>query len=56
MLGILYHGTKLEANDQNSVPNHSAEEIKTRNFVLKHVSDENMLSIRHLFLLEKDFL
>jgi hypothetical protein len=56
MLGILYHGTKLEANARNSVLNHSAEEIKTRNFVPKHVSDENMLSIRHFYMLEKDFL
>ncbi len=71
MFGILYHGTKLEANahsvlnhyaeekrTQNSVPwnknisrhldfcsEHSAEETTTRNFVPKHVSEENMLSI-----------
>ncbi len=25
MLGILYHGTKVEANSRNSVLNHSAE-------------------------------
>jgi hypothetical protein len=45
MLGILYRGTKLEANARNSVPNHSAEETTTRNSVPKHVSDEDMLSI-----------
>jgi hypothetical protein len=45
MLGILYRGTKLEANARNSVPNHSAEETTTRNSVPKHVSAENMLSI-----------
>jgi hypothetical protein len=33
MLGILYHGTKLEANAQNSVLNHTAEEKTTRNSV-----------------------
>ncbi len=33
MLGILYHGTKLEANARNSVLNHSAEEKTTRNSV-----------------------
>jgi hypothetical protein len=33
MLGILYHGTKLEANARNSVLNQSAEEQKTRNSV-----------------------
>ncbi len=33
MLGILYHGTKLEANPRNSVLNHSAEEKTTRNSV-----------------------
>jgi hypothetical protein len=45
MLGIRYHGTKLEANARNSVMNHSAEETTTRNSVPKHVSDENSLSI-----------
>ncbi len=30
MLGILYHGTKLEANAQNSVLNHTTEEKTTR--------------------------
>jgi hypothetical protein len=33
MLGILYHGTKLEANARNSILNHSAEEKTTRNSV-----------------------
>jgi hypothetical protein len=33
MLGILYHGTKIEANSRNSVLNHSAEEKTTRNSV-----------------------
>jgi hypothetical protein len=33
MLGFLNHGTKLEANARNSVPNHSAEEKTTRNSV-----------------------
>jgi hypothetical protein len=32
MLGILYHGTKLEANARNSVLNHSAEEKTTSEF------------------------
>ncbi len=41
MLGILYHGRKLAANARNSVPNHSPEEITSRNSVPKHV----MLSI-----------
>ncbi len=45
MIGILYHGTKLEANARNSILNHSAEETTTWNSILKHVSDENMLSI-----------
>jgi hypothetical protein len=31
MLGILYHGTNIEANSRNSVLNHSAEEKTTRN-------------------------
>jgi hypothetical protein len=43
-LGILYCGTKIEANFRNSVPNHSAEEkklgpiieTKFRNSVPKH--------------------
>jgi hypothetical protein len=34
MLGILYHGTKLEANARNSVPNHFTENKTTRNSVL----------------------
>ena len=33
MLGILYHGTKIEANSRNFVRNHSAEEKTTRNSV-----------------------
>jgi hypothetical protein len=33
MLGILYHGTKLEANARNSILNHSVEEITTGNSV-----------------------
>ncbi len=33
MLGILYHGTKLEANARNYVLNHSAEPKTTRNSV-----------------------
>jgi hypothetical protein len=33
ILGILYHGTKLDANARNSVLNHSAEENTTRNSV-----------------------
>ncbi len=33
MLGILYHGTKIEANSRNSVPNRSAEEKKAQNSV-----------------------
>jgi hypothetical protein len=33
MLGILYRGTKLEANFRNSVLNHSTEEKTTRNSV-----------------------
>jgi hypothetical protein len=33
MLGILYHGTKLEANAWNSILNHSTEEKTTRNSV-----------------------
>ncbi len=33
MLGILCHGTKIEANSRNSVLNHSAEEKTTWNFV-----------------------
>jgi hypothetical protein len=69
MLGILYHGTKLEANCRNSVLNHSAEEKKqlgilfrgskivenSLNFVPKHVSNENMLS-SVFCLLKQDFL
>jgi len=34
MHGILYSGTKIEANPRNSVPNHSAEEKNSRNSVL----------------------
>jgi hypothetical protein len=30
MLGILYSGTKIEANSRNSVPDHSVEEKKAR--------------------------
>jgi hypothetical protein len=33
MLGILYHGTKLEANAWNSLLNHSTEEKTTRTSV-----------------------
>jgi hypothetical protein len=33
MLGILYYGTKLEANARNSVPNPSEEETTTLNSV-----------------------
>ena len=33
MLGILYYGTKIEANSRNSVLNYSAEEKTTRNSV-----------------------
>jgi hypothetical protein len=33
MLGLLYHGTKLEANARNSILNLSAEEKTTRNSV-----------------------
>jgi hypothetical protein len=33
MLGILYSGTKKEANPRDSVPHHSAEEENARNFV-----------------------
>jgi hypothetical protein len=56
MLRILYHGTKIEANTWNSVPNHSAEEEtaqtsapwnKNRNklseFRSEAVSEENIL-------------
>jgi hypothetical protein len=32
-LGFLFHGTKIEANSWNSIPNHSVEEKTTRNFV-----------------------
>jgi hypothetical protein len=33
MFGILYRGTKIEANTWNSVPNHFAEEKPSRNSV-----------------------
>jgi hypothetical protein len=33
MFGILYYGTKIEANSGNSVLNHSAEEKTTRNSI-----------------------
>jgi hypothetical protein len=38
MLGILYSGTKIEANSWNSIPNHSVEEKTTRNSVPKHLT------------------
>ncbi len=50
MLGILYHGKKLEANAWNSILNHSAEEKTTRNSVPwnKNIS-------KHLKLCSKPF-
>jgi hypothetical protein len=58
MFGILYRGTKIEANSRNSVPNHSAEEnqlgipfrgtkkeANPRNSLPKHIWDKNTLSI-----------
>jgi len=33
MLGILYSGSKVEANSRNSRPNHSAEEKNAQNSV-----------------------
>jgi hypothetical protein len=33
MIGILFHGTKIEANSPEFHPNHSEEEKTTRNFL-----------------------
>ncbi len=41
MLGILHHGTKLEANARNSVLYHSAEEKTTRNLVPRNKNISN---------------
>jgi hypothetical protein len=43
MLGIMYHGTKIEANSRNSVLNHSAEEKTTQNFVPWNKNTSNHL-------------
>jgi hypothetical protein len=40
MLGILYSGSKVEANSRNSRPNHSAEEKNAQNSVPSHSSEE----------------
>ncbi len=46
MLGILYRGTKIEANSRNSVLNHSVEEKTTRNSVPWNKNRSKLLEFR----------
>jgi hypothetical protein len=68
MLAILHHGTKIEANSCNSVPNHSAVVKTTRNsvpkdkkrnklseFCSKDVSEENIVFTEAVFFVKQIF-
>ncbi len=46
MLGILYHGTKIEGNSRNSVLDHSGEEEPTRNSIPWSKNRSKLLEIR----------
>jgi hypothetical protein len=42
MLGILYHGTKIEANSRNSILKHSAEENNSEFHSVEHKSKQTL--------------
>jgi carboxylesterase type B len=56
MLGILYHGTKIEANSWNSFLNHSTEEKTTRNSVPWNKSRSKLSEFRSKAASDKNIL
>jgi hypothetical protein len=56
MLGTQYHGTKLEANTCNSVPNHSAEEKTTWNSVSWNKNRSKLSKFRSAAVSEENIL